>query len=109
MAVEEHYDQIATAATEVGGAAEDFGNGLDKLTATVTTESPWGADGPGTVFGMAYTALLTHAIETLESHWGMLADGAVNLDTWAAIGRGTEAGNNEVVQGVQAQVDGVEV
>jgi hypothetical protein len=106
---EEHFDQIATAATDVSTAAEDFGNGLDTLTATVTTDNPWGADGPGTVFGMAYTGLLGHALEVLESHWGLLAEGAVKLDTWSGNSRATEDGNNQTVTSVNNQLDGVQV
>jgi hypothetical protein len=93
---EEDFDNIAGGALAVGQAADDFGNGLRRLQASVTSENPWGADEPGTVFGMAYTALLGHAMETYGSHLELLVAGAEKLVTWADNSRSTEDHNAEL-------------
>ena len=87
---EEDFDSIARGASAISQVAADFGDGLRTLQATVTTDNPWGADEPGTVFGIAYTGLLGHAMETYGSHLGLLVAGADKLTTWADNSRSTE-------------------
>lgn len=93
---EEDFDNIARGAMSIGQAADDFGDGMQRLQATVTTDNPWGADEPGTVFGMAYTGLLAHAMETYGSHFELLVAGAEKLLTWADNSRTTEEHNTEL-------------
>jgi len=95
--VREDFDSIAQGAVQVGRAADDFSDGLQQLQATVTSESPWGADEPGTVFGMAYTALLGHALETFGSHLELLVAAAEKLAVWAEQSSTTEQVNAELV------------
>lgn len=83
MAVkQERRDLLSAAAMSMAQCAQDLGEGLDEITATVTTENPWGADGPGTIFGMAYTEVVNHAIETIETHVGQHVDAAEGLVEW---------------------------
>lgn len=93
----EDFDSIANGAVAIKRAADDFAEGLQELQATVTTDNPWGGDEPGTVFGMAYTALLGHALETFGSHQELLAAGAEKLTTWAEQSRQTEEENSDLV------------
>ncbi|NBE80765.1 hypothetical protein [Micromonospora rubida] len=76
-------DLLATAGQLIGDAAGQLDNGLAELQATVTTDNPWGADEPGTLFGAAYTGVLSHALEVYGSHVGLLAYAGQNLDAWA--------------------------
>lgn len=61
-------EQLAEAAQGLQTVGESLYSALTDVTATLTTNSPWGADDAGTVFGMAYTALLSHALESMQSH-----------------------------------------
>ncbi len=74
---------LAGAAQAVAGVAVELDDGLTDLTATVTTDNPWGADEPGTVFGAAYTEVLSHALETYGTHVQQLLTAAENLAGWA--------------------------
>ncbi|MER7458132.1 hypothetical protein [Micromonospora sp. NPDC126480] len=74
---------LAGAAQQIAGVAVELDDGLTALTATVTTDNPWGADEPGTVFGAAYTEVLSHALETYGSHVQQLLTAAENLAGWA--------------------------
>ena len=75
--------QLAGAATGVGQCAQSLGTSLQGLQATVTSASPWGADEPGTVFGMVYTEVLGYALEVFASHVDLLRGAADGLLTWA--------------------------
>jgi hypothetical protein len=91
----EDFGNIADGGRDVGRAAEDFGEVLRKLDQTVTTDNPWGADEPGTAFGVAYKGVLGHAMETLGSHVDLLTDSAEKLATWADNSRQAEQHNAE--------------
>ena len=65
---------LAGAAQSIAGAAVELDDGLTSLTATVTSDNPWGADEPGTVFGAVYAQVLTHALDTYGSHVQQLLD-----------------------------------
>lgn len=72
-------DSLAGSAQALAGTADDVADGLDELQRTVTTDSPWGADEPGTIFGMAYTAVLGHAVEAYGTHVEQLVFAAEGL------------------------------
>ncbi|GAA4579184.1 hypothetical protein GCM10023176_56450 [Micromonospora coerulea] len=74
---------LAGAAQQIAGAAMELETGLGTLEATVTTQNPWGGDEPGTLFGAAYTAVLSHALETYGSHVQLLITAAEGLAGWA--------------------------
>jgi hypothetical protein len=76
-------EQLAGAATGVGQCAQSLGTSLQGLQATVTSANPWGADEPGTAFGMVYTEVLGHALEVYASHVDLLMGAADGLLTWA--------------------------
>ncbi|MFR9774737.1 hypothetical protein ACL02O_01605 [Micromonospora sp. MS34] len=74
---------LAGSAQTIAGVAVELESGLSTLEATVTTENPWGADEPGSVFGAAYTEVLSHALETYGSHVQLLISAAEGLADWA--------------------------
>jgi hypothetical protein len=74
---------LASSGTSVGQCATDLAGAVQRLQATVTSSNPWGGDEPGTVFGMAYTAVLGHALEVYASHVEQLGFAAEGLSTWA--------------------------
>jgi uncharacterized protein YukE len=76
-------DLVATAAEQIGGAAQQLADGLAALEATVTRDNPWGADEPGSLFGAAYTVVLSHALEVYGSHVDLLTTAGQNLGAWA--------------------------
>lgn len=81
---------LSDAARSVARAAEEFGTGVTSLQSTVTSESPWGADEQGTLFGAAYLAVLNHAIEVYGSHVDLLREAADGLATWSDRSAATE-------------------
>ncbi len=76
-------EQLADVAASIGRCAEDLGTSLDSLQSTVTTDNPWGADGPGTLFGLAYVEVLNHAMDVYGSHVEQLMEAAQGLAAWA--------------------------
>jgi hypothetical protein len=86
-------DELSTAGNAIGGCAEDLGAGLQSLQATVTTDNPWGNDEPGSLFGMAYVAVLSHALEAIGTHVEQLVVAADGLASWAASVAQTESDN----------------
>lgn len=76
-------DVLAAAAQSVDRSVQSLASSLQGLQATVTSQNPWGADEPGTIFGMAYSVVLNHALETISSHVEMLADARDGLGVWA--------------------------
>lgn len=85
-------DTLAQSARGIGQAAQDFADGLTGLQSTITSESPWGGDEPGTAFGMVYVAVLGHAIESMSSHLDTLVQASQGLGQWAQLLSGTESG-----------------
>jgi ABC-type transporter Mla subunit MlaD len=74
---------LAAAGQAVAGCAQELGQALQGLQATVTSGNPWGADEPGTLFGAAYTEALGHALQVYASHAEQLGYAAEGLATWA--------------------------
>lgn len=74
---------LAGAAQSIAGVAVELESGLGALEATVTSENPWGADEPGSVFGAAYTEVLSQALEAYGSHVQLLLTAAEGLADWA--------------------------
>lgn len=90
----------------INGCAEQLMTGLQQLETTVTSRNPWGSDEPGTVFGMAYTALLGHALETLASHVQQLADAAQGLATWSSTTQRADSDTTMALQAINTSLDG---
>jgi len=76
-------DEVTQAAQGIERNAEEMGEGLKALEATVTSGNPWGQDEQGSLFGLAYKEILEYAIDTYDSHVGLLMDAADNLKGWA--------------------------
>ncbi|WP_147252679.1 hypothetical protein [Micromonospora endolithica] len=74
---------LAGSAQAIAGAAVELEDGLRALDATVTSGNPWGADEPGSLFGAAYTEVLSHALQTYDSHVQQLLGAAEGLADWA--------------------------
>jgi hypothetical protein len=93
-------DVLAQAAQGIGTAAEELASRLQALSSTLTSESPWGSDEPGTLFGTLYAAVLGHAMQAMASHADRLAYAAGGLGGWAEHLSRTE-------QGVAGQLDSI--
>jgi hypothetical protein len=74
---------LAQSAQGVGTAAQDVGTQLTSLQSTLTSNSPWGNDEQGTIFGSLYGAVLGHALEAMGSHYETLGGAANGLAAWA--------------------------
>jgi hypothetical protein len=85
-------DVLAQSAQGVGASAQDFADGLTQLQSTVTTESPWGNDEQGSIFGTLYVAVLGHAIQSMGSHLEKLVQAAEGLAGWSQLMSETEGG-----------------
>jgi hypothetical protein len=96
-------ERLAAAGQSLQTVGESLGSALTQVQTTLTSNSPWGADEAGTVFGMAYTALLSHALEAMGSHAGAVHDGAHGLGAMAAIYDGFE---KNLKSGFDAMGDG---
>jgi hypothetical protein len=72
--------------------------GLQTLQTTVTSGNPWGQDEQGSLFGLAYTEVLQHAIDVYDSHVDMLMTAAGNLTDWGQQLRDTEEENKGLFQ-----------
>jgi hypothetical protein len=99
-------DTLAQAAQGVGTAAQEFGSQLTSLQSTLTSNSPWGSDEQGTIFGSIYGAVLGHALEAMGSHYEKLGGAANGLGTWAQQIGSTEEG---VAQSVESVGQGIGV
>lgn len=86
---------LVSAAQGIGTSAQNMGDELTKIQATVTTDNPWGSDEPGSAFGMLYTALLDHAMQAMGSHLDKLVQAAEGLASWAQQMAQTEQGATE--------------
>jgi hypothetical protein len=97
--------KLADAAAAIYGCSNDLGGGLDGLQSTLTTESPWGSDEPGTLFGAAYVEILRYALSVYSSHAGLLADAGQALQGWAATMVRSDQAAVEAMSTVRAQTD----
>ncbi len=76
-------EKLAGTARAIGQCAEDLDTSLQSLQATITTDNPWGHDEQGSLFGLAYLEVLSHALDVLGSHAGQLGYAAEGLYDWA--------------------------
>ncbi|MGA3489984.1 hypothetical protein ACK8GG_18475 [Micromonosporaceae bacterium DT55] len=97
---------LAGAAQSIAGVAVELDDGLTSLTATVTSDNPWGADEPGTVFGAVYAEVLTHALDTYGSHVQQLLTAAENLAEWAQQVIEADESSSEAFQSLSSQLGG---
>ncbi|MEQ4204337.1 hypothetical protein [Actinopolymorpha sp. B9G3] len=104
-ATREDFEQLRSSASAVHECAVDFERSFQRLLPTLRQRNPWGADEPGTIFGMAYTALLGKATQVLGSHVGLLQAGASGLATWSKNAEQTEAGNAERLNAVGDELE----
>jgi len=74
---------VRASARSIDDAAQQLAGDVGALEQTVTTNNPWGADEPGTLFGAAYGEVLGHALATLGSHVQLLGSAAQGLAAWA--------------------------
>lgn len=75
---------LRSAAQTIGGTGERLDGQVQQLQATVTgSGNPWGADEPGSVFGMAYVEVVQHALDVYASMAEQLLDVAGKLATGA--------------------------
>ncbi|MFF5072254.1 hypothetical protein ACFY2R_13880 [Micromonospora olivasterospora] len=95
---------LAGAAQAVAGAAVELEGELSALESTVTTDNPWGADEPGTLFGAAYTEVLSHALETYGSHVQLLLTAAEGLSDWAQQVVETDLAASELFTGLHGRL-----
>jgi hypothetical protein len=98
--------ELIDAAQAIGQCAEELGNRLNALSATLTSENPWGADEPGTLFGMAYMEVLGHALEVYGSHVDQLFGAAQGLAIWASTAVEADQGNAAQLLAIQSSLDG---
>ena len=91
----EYFDSIDEGASAVGDCAIELSDQLIELQGTVTSESPWGEDEAGTLFGMAYTAVLNHALEAISSHVDLLVEGYEKMAIWGESSRANEDANEQ--------------
>lgn len=89
----EDVDALADAERTLSGCATELSESVAGLEKTVTTDNPWGADGPGTIFGMAYTEVLNHAVDAYGSHVEQLFYAVDGLNQWGGTSADTEHGN----------------
>jgi hypothetical protein len=101
-----HIDpaMLGMAGTTIGQCAETMAGSLESLQATVTTDNPWGSDEPGSLFGMAYVAVLTHAIEVYASRVDQLLVAADGLTAWSASIDQTEQDNTGLFTGLRSRM-----
>lgn len=95
---------LAGAAQSVDRCATEVGGELQSLGATVTTESPWGNDEQGSLFGAAYAEVLNHALETYGSHVELLYTAGEGLAQWAQRSAEAEHGVNQQISVLGTQL-----
>lgn len=61
-------ESLTTSAQNLQTVAESLNSAVTDVSTTLGANSPWGGDDAGTLFGMAYVALLGHALEAMQSH-----------------------------------------
>lgn len=61
-------ERLAASAQSLQSVGESLYAAVTDVSTTLTSDSPWGGDDAGTIFGTAYVALLGHALEAMQSH-----------------------------------------
>ena len=97
---------LVESAAAIGQCATDLGQGLQALSATLTSENPWGADEPGSLFGMAYLEVLGHALGVYGSHVDQLTEAAQGLAAWAASSVEADRRSEAALRAIQAGLEG---
>lgn len=95
-------EALVDSASALDGAAQDFNTHLNTLQTTVTSNNPWGGDEPGSLFGTAYVALLSYAMEAIASHGSKIEQAAQGLAEMAGAFGGVEAQVVKSVSSVKA-------
>lgn len=91
---------LESAGAVVGDCSTQLASALQGLQATVTSGNPWGGDGPGTLFGAAYTEVLSHALGVYGSHVEQLAVAADSLAMWAAAVMSVDADTQAAIDSI---------
>jgi hypothetical protein len=99
-------EALVGAAQAIDQCAVDLVNNLTELQGTVTTNNPWGADGPGTLFGAAYVEVLGHALDVYGSHVQQLGEAAQGLAGWAESVAQTDQGAADGFAAIHARLAG---
>ena len=85
---------VAAAGSTLAGVAQRMADDVAVLASTVTgAGNPWGDDASGSVFALAYQAVLGHALQALGSHVQQMGEAALDLHLQArAIASADRAG-----------------
>ncbi|MEU8657257.1 hypothetical protein [Actinoplanes philippinensis] len=95
---------MAAAGSALAGIAQRMADDIAALENTVAgPASPWGDDENGSVFALAYQAVLGHALQALGSHVQQIGEAALGLHTQARAITGTDA---EAAAGITAELAG---
>jgi hypothetical protein len=98
-------DSLREVGAHLSRLAEQMVAGLDDLHATVTgSGNPWGGDEQGTIFAQLYGAVLTKAIEALDSQVQQVAYAGAGLTRQAETYEQTEAANTTAFDDVRARL-----
>lgn len=83
---------VAAAGSALAGVAQRMADDVAVLEGTVAGPgSPWGEDESGSVFALAYQAVLGHALQALGSHVQQIGEAAVGLHAQASAIASTDA------------------
>jgi hypothetical protein len=73
-------ENVAAAGSALAGVAQRMADDVAVLEATVAgAGNPWGDDDSGSVFALAYQAVLGHALQALGSHVQQMGEAALDL------------------------------
>lgn len=94
---DKHEDlaSLTTCARELELCADDYASEVGELEKTVTSQNPWGADGPSTIFGTVYTDVVNHALEVYSSRAEDLRSTAAGVAAWSGNSRAGEQAGTE--------------
>ncbi|MFI7074306.1 hypothetical protein COO58_05710 [Micromonospora sp. WMMA1996] len=93
---------LRSAARTIRGGGERLAGEVQRLQGTVSgSGNPWGGDEAGSIFGMAYTEVLQHALDVYASTADQLVDVAGRLDTVAADHERTDMDNAALFKGLE--------
>jgi nicotinamide mononucleotide (NMN) deamidase PncC len=91
---------LAAAGSALAGIAQRMADDVAALETTVAGPAgPWGDDENGSVFALAYQAVLGHALQALGSHVQQIGEAAIALHTQA---RAIAAVDDEAAAGLHA-------
>jgi uncharacterized protein YukE len=87
-------DSVAAAGKDLAGRAQQMMDESAALENAVTgSGSPWGGDEAGSVFGLAYQAVVGEAFEAFASYTEQIGFAAATLVMQARSAAGTDQGN----------------